>query len=230
LRVTERMGHFIDREEPASDKVHRAAFVLKYVVERRCPELGAIDKTLQGASRGCMPADLFEVGQVVPAKSNPQIQSERRSIATPFHAPALTASSDEAVSQPQQALTNPDVEAPVSENSPRPAGTDGTLSADVAAAQPALASEKDTLSPAPAPAMGPSMSSHPSHSAGLTSSFSAASATLKCASSVAPRRLSYSSTAGRHPTADFLLRSQFASPRTQDGNSGSSDAKRQRRD
>merc|ERR1719329_1102832 len=53
LKVTERMAHFVDREEPTSDKVHKAAYVLKYVVEKRCPDLGAMETSLQGVARGC---------------------------------------------------------------------------------------------------------------------------------------------------------------------------------
>lgn len=62
LRVTERVHLFVDREDPTSDMVHKAAQVLKYTMEKRCPELGKIDKTLQGVCRGSMPAELFAIG------------------------------------------------------------------------------------------------------------------------------------------------------------------------
>jgi len=58
LKVTERVHHFVDREAPNSDKIHKAAYVLKHVMEKRCPELGKLDVTLKG---GGLPAELFSV-------------------------------------------------------------------------------------------------------------------------------------------------------------------------
>jgi len=62
LRVCDRVRYFVDRELPSSDSVHRAAYVLRYVIERRCPNVGK-DQQLQGASRGSMPAELFAIRQ-----------------------------------------------------------------------------------------------------------------------------------------------------------------------
>lgn len=70
LRVCERIRYFVDRENPGSDAVHRAAHVLRYVVERRCPELGKKGKALLlGAPRGSMPAELFLVRQDIARQS-----------------------------------------------------------------------------------------------------------------------------------------------------------------
>lgn len=51
LRVCDRVRYFVDREEPSSDAVHRAGSVLRYVAEKRCPELGLQGPALlQGAA------------------------------------------------------------------------------------------------------------------------------------------------------------------------------------
>lgn len=64
LRVCDRVRYFVDRDDPSSDSVHRAASVLRYVVEKRCPELGMQSGVLlQEAKRGSMPAELFAVRQ-----------------------------------------------------------------------------------------------------------------------------------------------------------------------
>jgi len=65
LRVCDRTRFFVDKEAPRSDAVHRASHVLRYVLEKRCPELGKDNAVLQGASRGSMPADLFALRQSV---------------------------------------------------------------------------------------------------------------------------------------------------------------------
>ncbi|CAK9082100.1 Sister chromatid cohesion protein PDS5 homolog A [Durusdinium trenchii] len=59
LRVCDRVRYFVDREDPSSDAVHRAGCVLRYVCEKRCPELG-----LQGAQllQGAAPWILSERG------------------------------------------------------------------------------------------------------------------------------------------------------------------------
>lgn len=62
LRVCDRVRYFVDREDPSSDAVHRAGCVLRYVCEKRCPELGLQGaQLLQGAARGSMPAQLFAI-------------------------------------------------------------------------------------------------------------------------------------------------------------------------
>lgn len=58
LKVTGRVQHFVDCDDPTSDKIHKAAYVLKHVMEKRCPELGKLDVKLQG---GGLPAELFSV-------------------------------------------------------------------------------------------------------------------------------------------------------------------------
>lgn len=58
LKVTGRVNQFVDREAPKSDRIHKAAYVLKHVMEKRCPELGKLDVKLQG---GGLPAELFSV-------------------------------------------------------------------------------------------------------------------------------------------------------------------------
>lgn len=70
LRVVDRVRYFVDRECPESDAVHKAAHVLRYVVEKQFPQLGAHGVTLlQGASEGSMPAELFAVAPVASAAS-----------------------------------------------------------------------------------------------------------------------------------------------------------------
>jgi len=41
VQVCDQMRYYVDREEPDSDHVYKAASVLRYVAERRCPELVA---------------------------------------------------------------------------------------------------------------------------------------------------------------------------------------------
>lgn len=72
LRVCDRVRYFVDREEPHSDLIHRAASVLRYVVEKRCPELGVQGAALlQGAARGSMPAELFAIRQGLERRTTP---------------------------------------------------------------------------------------------------------------------------------------------------------------
>jgi hypothetical protein len=72
LRVCDRVRYFVDREEPHSDLIHRAASVLRYVVEKRCPELGVQGAALlQGAARGSMPAELFAIRQGLERRTAP---------------------------------------------------------------------------------------------------------------------------------------------------------------
>lgn len=64
LRVCDRVRYFMDREDPTSDAVQRAGSVLRYVAEKRCPELGLQGAALlHGAARGSMPAQLFAIRQ-----------------------------------------------------------------------------------------------------------------------------------------------------------------------
>lgn len=72
LRVCDRVRYFVDKENPSSDAVHRAANVLRYVVEKRCPELGAQGAALQSAQRGPMPAQLFEIRRQGAGAEKPQ--------------------------------------------------------------------------------------------------------------------------------------------------------------
>jgi hypothetical protein len=59
LRVCDCIRHWVDREDPRSDAVHRVSQVLTYAVEKRCPKANL----LQGASRGGMPTELFAIRQ-----------------------------------------------------------------------------------------------------------------------------------------------------------------------
>eukprot|EP00930_Biecheleria_cincta_P034145 TRINITY_DN23615_c0_g1_i1.p1 TRINITY_DN23615_c0_g1~~TRINITY_DN23615_c0_g1_i1.p1 ORF type:complete len:1429 (+),score=252.04 TRINITY_DN23615_c0_g1_i1:62-4348(+) len=62
LRVCDRVRYFVDREHPKSDAVHKAAFVLRHVVEKRCPQMGIQSSALlQGSKEGSMPAELFAI-------------------------------------------------------------------------------------------------------------------------------------------------------------------------
>eukprot|EP00747_Dinoflagellata_sp_TGD_P187817 gnl/TRDRNA2_/TRDRNA2_45873_c0_seq1.p1 gnl/TRDRNA2_/TRDRNA2_45873_c0~~gnl/TRDRNA2_/TRDRNA2_45873_c0_seq1.p1 ORF type:complete len:1344 (-),score=272.30 gnl/TRDRNA2_/TRDRNA2_45873_c0_seq1:173-4171(-) len=64
LRVTERVRYFVDRENPTSDAIHRAAHVLRYVIEKRCTDIGEYSASLlHGAARGGMPSELFTARQ-----------------------------------------------------------------------------------------------------------------------------------------------------------------------
>jgi len=56
LRVCDRVRRFVDRENPESDAVHKAAHVLRYVVEKRSSSRSS---SLHSAGRGGMPAELF---------------------------------------------------------------------------------------------------------------------------------------------------------------------------
>jgi len=84
LRVCDRVRYFVDREEPASDAIQRAASVLRYVVEKRCPELGVQGSALlQGAERGSMPAGLFAIRQAAQAQAAlPPTQDSPQAIAS----------------------------------------------------------------------------------------------------------------------------------------------------
>eukprot|EP00933_Yihiella_yeosuensis_P050220 TRINITY_DN47995_c0_g1_i1.p1 TRINITY_DN47995_c0_g1~~TRINITY_DN47995_c0_g1_i1.p1 ORF type:complete len:915 (-),score=214.66 TRINITY_DN47995_c0_g1_i1:165-2909(-) len=131
LRVCDRVRYFVDKEEPKSDAVHRAASVLRYVVEKRCPELGVQGGALlQGASRGSMPANLFAIRQSRRA-------SVSQAAATPIEAPPPAADSivavEDAASSPGQSSRRLSVESPQARAlsqgssepavSPAPAGT-----------------------------------------------------------------------------------------------------------
>lgn len=94
LRVCDRVRYFVDREDPSSDAVHRAASVLRYVVEKRCPELGMQSGVLlQEAKRGSMPAELFAVRQASDGE-------------TARLTPALPAAPDDRLAQPLPAAPN----------------------------------------------------------------------------------------------------------------------------
>lgn len=75
------MRYFVDREDPSSDAVHRAGSVLRYVAEKRCPELGLQGAALlHGAARGSMPAQLFAIRQptgAAPALPDATMQDAR---------------------------------------------------------------------------------------------------------------------------------------------------------
>jgi hypothetical protein len=194
LRVTERVGHFIDKEDPTSDKVHRAAYVIKYVVEKRRPELGAINKALQGVPCGCMPKELFELGQVAPAGL--RLESGQPESPADPDTPALTAPSHEDVPTPALSLL----------------GSADLLAGAAEVRKVADAGPQNGQQSSPDPKRSSLLSSFHAASAGPrhpTSTRTAAVSTPQCASSVAPRRLSYSSskpTVGRDG-----LGGQFAS-------------------
>lgn len=65
LRVCDRVRYFEDRGRPGSNAVHKAASVLRHVVEKHCPDLGkrVAGLLLQGGPRGSMPAELFAIRQ-----------------------------------------------------------------------------------------------------------------------------------------------------------------------
>ena len=63
LQVCDRTLEFVDREQPASDAVHKAASVLRYVIERCCPSLAGQTIAIPAKSR--MPAELFAARQNV---------------------------------------------------------------------------------------------------------------------------------------------------------------------
>ncbi|CAE7910232.1 Pds5a, partial [Symbiodinium necroappetens] len=77
LRVCDRTRYFVDREDCTSS-VRTAASVLRYVAEKRCPELGLqAAALLQGAARGSMPAQLFAVDPIVEQRLNAAILKDR---------------------------------------------------------------------------------------------------------------------------------------------------------
>ena len=61
LQVCRRSLDFVDREQPASDAVHKAAGVLRHVVERRCPSL--LVPLVDTKAQGRMPAELYAARQ-----------------------------------------------------------------------------------------------------------------------------------------------------------------------
>ncbi|CAE7593276.1 Pds5a [Symbiodinium sp. CCMP2456] len=79
LRVCDRTRYFVDREDRTSS-VRTAASVLRYVAEKRCPELGLqAAALLQGAARGSMPAQLFAVDPIVEQRLNAAVLKDRHS-------------------------------------------------------------------------------------------------------------------------------------------------------
>ncbi|OLP88562.1 Sister chromatid cohesion protein PDS5-like A [Symbiodinium microadriaticum] len=77
LRVCDRTRYFVDREDCTSS-VRTAASVLRYVAEKRCPELGLqAAALLQGAARGSMPAQLFAVDPIVEQRLNAAVLKDR---------------------------------------------------------------------------------------------------------------------------------------------------------
>jgi len=68
LRVADRVRHFVDREDPCSDRVQRAACILRYAVENRCPKVSAeLSSTQEDTTRGGLPAELFAIREVASA-------------------------------------------------------------------------------------------------------------------------------------------------------------------
>jgi len=114
LRVCERVRYFVDREEPTSDAVHRSASVLRYVIEKRCPELGVQGAALlQGSTRGSMPADLFAIRQAptqasrsTPALAAPEAPALDSS-------PLVPASEGSELSSPTRSLARVEAESPL---------------------------------------------------------------------------------------------------------------------
>lgn len=137
LRVTERVRLFVDKEDPTSDKVQKAAYVLKYVVEKLCPQIGAIDKTLQGVSRGCMPADLFAdpktLHLLLPSSQDPPLTLKQE--ASPIAADRPTATEVAVTAGPSLAAATPASVVPRRLSFPSTAGRDST--GDLSEAGPA---------------------------------------------------------------------------------------------
>jgi len=70
IQVCDRTLDFVDREEPASDAVHKAASVLRYVIEKRCPSLaGQVTETQ--VTKGGMPSELFVARHLKAQKALP---------------------------------------------------------------------------------------------------------------------------------------------------------------
>ncbi|CAE7185596.1 Pds5a, partial [Symbiodinium necroappetens] len=70
IQVCDRTLDFVDREEPASDAVHKAASVLRYVIEKRCPSLaGQVAETQ--VTKGGMPSELFAARQLTAQRALP---------------------------------------------------------------------------------------------------------------------------------------------------------------
>jgi len=139
LRVTERVRLFVDKEDPTSDKVQKAAYVLKYVVEKLCPQIGAIDKTLQGVSRGCMPGDLFADPKTVHLPL-PSSQQHRPTLtltqeSSPMASDRETATHVAMTAGPSLAAATPASVVPRRLSFPSTAGRDST--GDLSAAGPA---------------------------------------------------------------------------------------------
>eukprot|EP00927_Polykrikos_kofoidii_P050233 TRINITY_DN44153_c0_g1_i1.p1 TRINITY_DN44153_c0_g1~~TRINITY_DN44153_c0_g1_i1.p1 ORF type:complete len:1307 (+),score=203.04 TRINITY_DN44153_c0_g1_i1:52-3921(+) len=70
LQVCDKVRFFVDRERPTSDGVHKAAYVLRHVLERRCPEIVSRKKKGDSGSAAPeastvvgMPTDLFVLWQ-----------------------------------------------------------------------------------------------------------------------------------------------------------------------
>eukprot|EP00428_Durinskia_dybowskii_P059357 CAMPEP_0170329254 /NCGR_PEP_ID=MMETSP0116_2-20130129/65542_1 /TAXON_ID=400756 /ORGANISM="Durinskia baltica, Strain CSIRO CS-38" /LENGTH=311 /DNA_ID=CAMNT_0010582387 /DNA_START=1 /DNA_END=933 /DNA_ORIENTATION=- len=71
LRVCDRVRYFEDVDRPGDSSVHKAAGVLRHVIEKHCPDLGkkAHSSAMQGAQFGSMPAALFAIRQDRPASA-----------------------------------------------------------------------------------------------------------------------------------------------------------------
>ena len=74
LQVCDRTLDFVDRENPASDAIHKAASVLRYVIEKRCPSLAGKPTDAQ-VTRGRMPAELFAARRSTAHRALPGIDA-----------------------------------------------------------------------------------------------------------------------------------------------------------
>mmetsp|Transcript_107917 Transcript_107917/g.232455 ORF Transcript_107917/g.232455 Transcript_107917/m.232455 type:complete len:395 (+) Transcript_107917:1765-2949(+) len=59
MRVVDCTRHFVDRDRPDSDALHKAASVLRHVIEKKCPEIGPLAVVFDQNSAVCMPAEMF---------------------------------------------------------------------------------------------------------------------------------------------------------------------------
>lgn len=106
LKVCDRVRFFVDREEPTTDHIHRAAWVLRYAMEKKCLNLGKLDLA-QGA-RGSMPSELYCVRQVAAPAAPPRALADAAAGGRATAQLALTAAGEGEASG-KRALVSTDV-------------------------------------------------------------------------------------------------------------------------
>lgn len=115
LCVVGAMRNYVDRDAPESDALDKAAYVLRHVLEKRCPEFGG-RRDLDGV-RACMPAELF-AARLIERVAPLALETRAASHSHQFVEAALL--DDEAVATPTSTTLSVEAAAEVASPMPMP--------------------------------------------------------------------------------------------------------------